>query len=203
MSSGLALSRRELLVGGAASFDTSLTALPAQARNRSVAERYRFPTRGREMDSGGAIIGINGPMKRVLKVVQTYRKYRHILPRVEQSRVITKRAGTTDVYLRAPILNGVAHVWLQARFSPPKRWRKTGRQVLGRMIKGNLDVWYGAWKMYPCGPNRTVLRMEMFGDMEVPVPDEWITPELMWACDKGVTAVRDIVECGKSGVADD
>jgi len=203
MSSGHGLTRRELLTGGVASAATTLVPLDALARNRSVAERYRFRARGRSFDSGGAIIGVNGPMKRVLKVVETYRKYSRILPRIEQSRVINKRAGTTDVYMRAPILNGVAHVWMRARFPPPKRWRKTGLQVRGRMVKGNLVAWDGVWKMYPCGPNRTILRMEMFADIEVPVPDSWVTPELMWVCDRGVTAVRDMVECGKSGVAGD
>ena len=187
MSSGSQLTRRTLIVGGAASAATTLAPIDAIARDRSVAERYRFPTPKHPIDTGGAIIGVNGPMKKVLAEVQKFRKYNRILPRLQQSRIITKRKGTTDVYMRAPILNGVAHIWLHARFPPPLRWRKKGVQVVGRMVKGNLDTWHGVWKMHPCGPNRTILRLELHIDIQVPVPDAWVTPELMWACDKGVT----------------
>ena len=70
------------------------------------------------------------------------------------------------------------------------------------MKKGNLESFEGAWKMYPCSSKRTVLRLELFLDVNVPVPDSWITPELAWAADKGVTAVRDAAECGMSSVKD-
>jgi hypothetical protein len=181
--------------GGGAS---QKTAAPVAARTR--AKRYRFPTPGSDIPSGGAIIGIHAPMAQVLKVALDYRKYHTVLPRIEQSRVVGKTADATDVYMRAPILRGVAHIWLVGRFSKPLKWRGNGKKVLGRYVKGNLDGWHGAWKMYPCGPQRTVLRLELFIDVKIPVPSSLITPELEWAADKGVTAVRDIVECGESSV---
>jgi hypothetical protein len=40
--------------------------------------------------------------------------------------------------------------------------------------------------------------MEMFVDVQVPVPDSWVTPEIEWAADEAVTTIRDLVECGKA-----
>jgi ribosome-associated toxin RatA of RatAB toxin-antitoxin module len=141
-------------------------------------------------------------MDSVLEVVQDFRKYHRILPRLELSRVVGKKKGMTDVYMRAPILRGLAHVWGIARFTPPKRYKRHGRAIAARMVDGNLDGWHGVWRLYPCG-KRTVLRMEMFIDLQIPVPDAVVTPELEWAADKAVTAVRDMVECGHSSVKGD
>lgn len=174
----------------------------AWAKDRSKAQRYRFPTPGSEIDSGGAIIGVNGPMKKVLAVVQDYKRYVDILPRLSMSRVVGRKGKGVDVYLRAPILRGVNHVWGVSRFTPYK-WRTKGKKIVARYQKGNLDAFFGQWKMYPCGPNRTVLRLELFLDPSVPVPAETITSELEWSADKGVTAVRDMVECNRSTVKDD
>jgi ribosome-associated toxin RatA of RatAB toxin-antitoxin module len=187
------VSRRGLLLGAAA----AILLLPAEALadgKRAKAKRYRLNTPGSGIDTGGAVILIEAPQDAVLKVVQNYRKYRKILPRLEQSRVLKRHRGKTDVYLRAPILHGAVSIWGVARFGQPKPWRKDGKILSGKLVKGNLDAWQGRWKMRPMGPNSTALWLEMFVDPKVPMPDAWITPELMWASDKGVTAVRDMAE---------
>jgi ribosome-associated toxin RatA of RatAB toxin-antitoxin module len=192
-------SRRDLLLGAAASL---LFPDVAFAKDRSVAERYRIPTAGSEVDTGGAILGVHAPIDQVLKVVKSYGRYHQILPRVSASRVVGKTGQSTDVYLRCPILGGVAHVWGVARFTP-KKWGKKGKKVVGRYVKGNLDGFHGLWKLYPCSDVRTILRLEIFLIPKIPLPASVITPELEWAADKGVTAVRDIVECGESTVKND
>jgi ribosome-associated toxin RatA of RatAB toxin-antitoxin module len=177
-------------------------ALRAEDVDRTRATRYRFPTPNSDIETGGAIIGVNGPMAEVFKVVTSYARYVDILPRLSMSKVVKRDDESQDVYLRAPILNGVANIWGVSRFTPYK-WGTKGKKVVGRYLKGNLDAFHGLWKMYPCGPRRTVLRLELFVDPQVPVPASSITPELEWASDKGVTAVRDIVECDSSSVKDD
>ncbi len=174
----------------------------AKKKKSREAERYRLRSPGSDIETGGAIIGVRGSMEQVLEMTQQYHRYTEILPRMEQSRIIAKRNGHTDVYLRAPILRGVAHVWGVARFSPPQTYNRKGKRIVGRYVKGNLDGWHGQWKLYPCKPNRTILWMEMFVDLSIPVPNSLITPELMWAADMAVTAVRDMVECGASTVTD-
>ncbi len=187
------LSRRGLLFGAAA----AIVLLPVDAQaadKRAKAKRYRLNTPGSGIDTGGAVILVEAPMDAVLKVVQDYRQYRKILPRLQQSRVLKRHGGKTDVYLRAPILHGAVSIWGVARFGQPKPWRKYGKILEGKLVKGNLNAWQGRWKMLPKGPNRTALWLEMFVDPKFPMPDAWITPELMWASDKGVTAVRDMAE---------
>ena len=160
--------------------------------------RYRLPTPGGGVDTGGAIVGVRAPMDDVLDVVLRYRKYRHILPRLEQSRVVGKKGDSADVYLRAPILGGVATIWGIARFTGPRPWKDKGRQVVGELVRGNLDAFHGEWKLYPCGPSRTILRLELFVAVAIPLPSSAVTPELEWACDKAVSAVREMAECGRS-----
>jgi hypothetical protein len=167
---------------------------------RLEAKRYRLPMPGSDIGIGGATLGIYAPMSEVLKVVLDFRKYNTILPRLEQSRIVGKQDGKTDVYVRAPIMRGVVHIWGVIRFSPAKPWAGKGKTLTGRLVKGNVEAYQGRWKLYPCGEDRTILQCEQFVDLKIPVPSSLVTPELEWAADKAVTAVRDIVECDESTV---
>jgi len=192
--------RRTLLIGGSLALCSKFAI--AEEIDRRVARTHRIPTPGSRIETGVATIDVFGSVDQVLDVVLDYRKYNTILPRLETSRVVGKHKGATDVYLRAPILRGVAHVWGVARFTPPKRRATGGKEISGTLIKGNLDGWRGKWILHPCG-KRTILTMELFIDLQIPVPSKVVTKELEWAAGKGVTAVRDIVECGESGVKND
>lgn len=179
--------------------------VPARASaavDRSMAQRYRFPTPNSNIDTGGAIIAVNGSMSAVNQVVTDYRRYVDILPRLSQSKVMGRRGKSVDVYLRAPIMSGVNHVWGVTRLTSYP-WGTRGKKIVGRYVKGNLDGFHAQWKMYPCGTKRTVIRLELFLDPQVPVPADVITRELEWASDKAVTAVRDMVECNRSTVKND
>lgn len=158
------------------------------------AVRYLKPTPGSEVQTGGAVIIVNAPLPKVRRVLLQYHRYKSILPRLEQSRIIDKNPEYADVYLRAPILRGVAHVWGVARFWAPQPWGR-GQKIHSTYVKGNLDAWRGMWSMYPCGSQHTVLRMELFLELKIPLPASMVSPELAWASDKAVTAVRDRAEC--------
>ncbi len=167
-------------------------------RDRSVAETYSRPTPGSDFVTGGAIIGINTALEDVRAVLFAFGGYRTILPRLDQSRIVARSKGTTDVYLRAPILRGLAHVSGTVRFPPPKPYHELGIQIDGTLVKGNVEAWRGSWKAFPCGRRRTVLRLELFIDVTVPVPTSIVNREVIWACAQGVTAVRNVAECNAS-----
>ena len=187
---------------GAAGLATAGIVGEARA-DRSKAKGYRRSRRGTDVDVGGAIIGVNKPIDEVLKVCMTFRKYSRILPRLETTRLVGRRGKKHDVYMRAPILRGMYSIWMVSEFTGPLQWRTHGKRIVGKMKKGNLEAFDGQWKLHPCGPKRTILRLELFLIPKVPVPSSWIAPELEWAAKKGVTGVRDIAECGKSTVKDD
>ena len=164
----------------------------------------RLPTAGSDIETGAARIVIHAPLADVRRVVLRFRKYHKILPRLTQSRVIGREKGKyTDVYMRAPIMNGVAHIWGVMRFSAPKRWAQRGEMISATYRDGNLDDFRGRWYMFPCGPKRTTLRVELFLDPSIPVPDRIVGKWLAWAAGKSVAAVRDMVECGSSNTAAD
>jgi hypothetical protein len=167
------------------------------------AQEYRKPTAGSDIDTGGAIILVDAPMDEVIAELQHFDNYAEIFPRIQDARAVGRKGKSTDVYLRAPVLDGTTAIWAVTRFSEPKPWREDGKQIHSRFVKGNLKAWRGVWKVEPIGESQTALRIELFIDVKLPVPDAWVTPELMWASGKAVTAIRDIVEKGESTVKDD
>ncbi|MBM4360720.1 MAG: hypothetical protein FJ096_21650 [Deltaproteobacteria bacterium] len=176
---------------------------PAAERDRTVASTYTIPVEGTDLVIGGAAIDIHAPIEDVKRVLTAFHRYREILPRIQQSRVLAEKDDSTDVYLRAPILHGLAALWGVARFAPFAPWRKRGVQLVGTMVSGNLEKWSGKWLAFPCGEKRTLLKLELFVQVGMPLPTRVVTKWLLWACQKGVTAVRDMAECGKSSVSRD
>lgn len=171
--------------------------------SRVDAESFRLDVPNSHIDVGGAHIRIQRSMEDVLAVLKKFAQYKDILPRITKSQVLGRRGRTTDVYLEAPILRGLVRAWGVARFTAPQRWGEEGLQIEGKMVKGNLESWWGTWKLQPCGDDCTVLRLEMFVDPSLPVPPEAVSEELEWACGKAVTAVRDVVELGESAMKND
>jgi ribosome-associated toxin RatA of RatAB toxin-antitoxin module len=193
VTSGCA-AQTEMLSASAPARATTHADIPADADAAREAKRYRLPTPGSDIDTGCALIAVDAPIERVLEVVLSYGEYHNILPRLQDSRVMSKTDEATEVYMRAPVLDGTITIWGVMRFAPPKPFGDGGKKITGNMIKGNLKAWRGAWKLTPLGKSRTALRMELYADVDLPVPDSWITPELLSSADKSVTAVRDLAE---------
>ena len=60
--------------------------------------------------------------------------------------------------------------------------------------KGNVDDFRAVWRLRAVDENRTVLKLEILVDPKLPLPASMVTPELAYAADKAVTAVRDRAE---------
>ena len=203
------LTRRSLTTGLLASLPVqALTASGAAAAARAgkrldpIIERLPLP--GTDIKLGVGRIVVHAPLAAVRAQVQRYNRYEKIFPRLSSSRIVGRKRGQyTDVYMRARILRGVAHIWGVMRFSEPARWANKGEKVTARYVDGNLDDFRGTWYMYPCGPNRTTLRLELFLDPSIFVPASVVNEWLGWGAGKAVSAVRDMAECGRSTVAKD
>src|SRR5262245_17194574 len=105
MRASSTLPRRSLLLAASSGFIARTAAAERPFidwTDRTEAHTYSRPTPGSDIDTGGAVIDIYGSMDQVLAVVKDFRKYHLILPRLELSRIVGKRKGRTDVYMRAP-----------------------------------------------------------------------------------------------------
>jgi len=180
-----------------------LAARPAPARADVKAEvaalekkgeaiRYSKPAKG-SIDIGGASILVDAPIKKVRGMVQKYGRYKKYVPIFEQSRLIQKKSGSSDVYMEIPVMHGAATIWMVARFAPSK---KAGAEehIVGRYVKGNIDQFVARWRLRPLDAKRTLVKLELLVDPGLPLPSAYVTKGLAYAADKGVTAVRDYAE---------
>ena len=158
------------------------------------AQRYNVAMPGASIRAGGAAIYVNAPMAVVKKVVTDYAHYATFMPRFQQSRVVAKKDGKTDVYLQVPIVHGAATVWSLTRFEPPTKEGSTGERVEGKMIEGNVDDFRAVWHLRPVNDTHTVLKAELLIVPKLPLPGSVITPELEYAADQAVTSARDRAE---------
>ena len=65
------------------------------------------------------------------------------------------------------------------------------------------EKWSGRWLAFPCGEKRTLLKLEMYCEVGIPLPARVVNKWLLWACRKGVTAVRDMAERGAALAGED
>ncbi|MBI4951804.1 MAG: hypothetical protein HY908_07200, partial [Myxococcales bacterium] len=151
---------------------------------------------GSDTNMGVATVGIRAPLAKVRRIIQDYGKYDQVLPKLEQSRVVGRtKEGATDVYVRAPILHGMMHVWAKLRFDKPKPFQESGEVIASELVEGNIGSWHARWKLWPCGPERTLLTMELHVEVDAPVPDSLVGDMLAWAAEHSVDAVREQAEC--------
>jgi ribosome-associated toxin RatA of RatAB toxin-antitoxin module len=186
-----------LLIYAAAALCVATTATGAGAAKRvrkAEAKSYRVDMPGANYQLGGARIAVNAPIHVVRKIVQDFGRYDHVLPGVKESRIIGRSKNATDVYLKAPIMGGLAKLWGVLRVGAPKKVGR-GEVIVARYQKGNLKRWYGRWKLYPCNKNRTLLKMEAYVQLKIPLPESSVMDKMEWVARKAVTSIRDRAEC--------
>ncbi|WP_437320388.1 SRPBCC family protein [Sorangium sp. So ce385] len=153
--------------------------------------RYTLKTTGpaSTIDTGGAAILIKAPLPTVRKIVTSYGSYKSFITSFDQSRVLAKRKGTSEVYLQVPILNGAAHIWTVADMSPPTK-DGADEVISGRHKRGNVADFRARWRLRAVDEHHTILKLELFVDPKLPFPPSAVTTQLTRAADKAVTAVR-------------
>lgn len=183
-------------VTGAAMADDESDALAA----RGKAKRYSLKTTDpkNSIDTGGAAILVNAPIADVRRMVTAYKDYAKFIKPFEQSRLISRKNGVSEVYLEVPILNGAAKIWAVVNISSPEKdgsGDNAGEKIVARYSgKGNVDDFRAVWRLRSIDDDHTVVKLEILVDPKIPVPASMITPELSYAADKAVTAVRDRAE---------
>ncbi|KYF64841.1 hypothetical protein BE04_13595, partial [Sorangium cellulosum] len=126
------------------------------------------------IDTGGAAILIKAPLPTVRKIVTAYGSYKSFITSFDQSRVLAKRKGTSEVYLQVPILNGAAHIWTVADMSPPTK-DGADEVISGRHKRGNVADFRARWRLRAVDEHHTILKLELFVDPKLPFPPSAVT----------------------------
>lgn len=178
-----------LFPSGAAAGD-EVAALEA----RGEALPYSLPTQGSEIETGGAAILVHAPLARVESLVLRFGRYKEYVPAFEQSRLVQRhKSGETDVYVEVPVLSGASKLWALLRFSKPVK-DAAGEVISARLIKGNMADFRAVWRLRAAGDDRTIVKLELFADPDLPVPDAFVEDGLVAASAKAVTGIRDHAE---------
>ena len=164
----------------------------AKLEARGDAQRYTYKTTSppNSIDTGGAAIFVNAPYATVRQIVLDYRHYTEFMKPLAQSKVLSRKNGVSELYMEAPILHGAAKVWAVVQALAPAK-EGSGEKIEIRYVRGNVDDLHMIWRLRPVDATHTVLKLDILVDPTLPVPSALVTPELSYAADKAVTAVRD------------
>jgi ribosome-associated toxin RatA of RatAB toxin-antitoxin module len=164
--------------------------------SRGKALRYSVKTTdpSNAIDTGGAAIFVNAPIAEVRQIVTDYRHYAQFIKPFEQSKLISKKDGVSEVYFEVPVLHGAAKIWAVVKFAKPVK-DGDGEKIVARYgNKGNVDDFRAVWRLRAVDETHTIVKCEIFVDPKMPLPPSMLTPELSYAADKASTAVRDRAE---------
>lgn len=189
----------------------ALFALPGTARGegaddeaaalakRSKALRYSVKTMEPQnsIDTGGAAIYVNAPLAEVRKIVTNYRSYDKLIQPFEQSRVLSRKKGVSEVYFEVPVMHGAVKIWAVVHIDQPVK-DGVGEKIVARYSRGNVDDFRAVWRLRAVDDTHTIVKLELLVDPKLPIPGSAVTPELSYAADKAVTAVRNRAENPKA-----
>jgi ribosome-associated toxin RatA of RatAB toxin-antitoxin module len=162
---------------------------------RGKALRYALKTTGpsNPIDTGAAAILVNAPIGDVRKIVTDFKKYDQIIKPFEKSRVLSRRKGVSEVYFEVPVAHGAVKIWVVAHVDAPVK-DGVGEKIVARYSRGNVDDFRAVWRLRAVDDTHTIVKLELLVDPKLPLPGSAVTPELQYASDKAVTAVRDKAE---------
>lgn len=180
-----------LLSPGAARADDEADKLAALGKAQPYTLKTASPASA--IDTGGAAILVNAPLAEVRKIVTKYGDYQKFLKPFDQSKVLSKRKGVSEVYLQVPILHGAARIWVVTELSAPTK-RGAEEVITGRLKRGNVDDFRAVWRMRAIDAEHTVLKLELLVDPSLPFGASLVTKTLMGSAEKGVKGVKQRAE---------
>jgi len=179
-------------LAGPANADDEADKLAARGKALRYAVKTTEPANS--IETGGAAILVNAPIDRIRPIVTDYRHYAQLIKPFEQSKLISKKDGVSEVYFEVPILHGAAKIWAVVKIAKPVK-DGDGEKIVARFgNKGNVDDFRAIWRLRSVDETHTIVKLEILVDPKMPVPASMVTPELSYAADKAVTAVRDRAE---------
>jgi ribosome-associated toxin RatA of RatAB toxin-antitoxin module len=154
------------------------------------AERYQVKTSKSRIKAGAARVLVRAPISVVRGVVTDYGNYESAISKFKNTRVLGHNGDTVDVYLQVPIMKGVSKVWAIVRFSAPKKLANGDEEIVGEMVKGNVDHLDARWLLTRIDDNNTKLDLELLIVPKLPLPGSLVSDEAAYAADKAVTGLQ-------------
>jgi hypothetical protein len=94
--------------------------------------------------------------------------------RIQSSRLVDRRPGTTDVYLRVPVLNGMVTLWQVLRFTDLQRAADGTESFRGTLVHGNVRSAEMAIRMRPV---HTTMGAKTIIECDLLVTPSFIAPQ--------------------------
>ena len=159
------------------------------ARLRSIyprTQKYRVAHRGIAQQSGAARIIVTAPARVTRRIVTDFANYADFVPKFEQARVVGRKGKQTDVYLRVPILKGLAKIWAVMRFDPPREVGNGDYVMTAKMVKGNVKRFEATYRIKAIDARTSQLHLEMLLVPSFPAPRSIVADQVAGACDNAV-----------------
>ena len=144
---------------------------------------------GRTEHFGHAEMVVAAPVAFVRDQATDFTHYKDLSNgRIRQSRLIDKRAGSTDVYLQVPVLHGMVTLWQVLRFSDVKRSADGTETFTGKLVSGNVRAAEMIVTIKPAGQGRSVASCDLLLVPEFAAPQSAVDAELREAAASAVRA---------------
>ena len=179
----------------------ALGVAPADAKPSSEASRLMksraaelYTVQVSSLKAGGGRVHIAAPLEATTRVTTDYGRYSTMITQFEQSRIVGKKAGKTDVYLRVPILKGAGMIWAVIRFEPPQKLSDNEYVIKGTMVRGNVKRFDATYRLRRIDDSNTQLNLEMLIVPRLPFPNSRVAGEVSKACRSAVRQLRNATE---------
>lgn len=168
--------------------ETSRPAAPAEVVTEQVA------VSGSPVTAARVRTEVRAPYATVAAVVTDFAHYRDFFPQMRESRIIHRRRGQADVYVRVEMLQGLGMLWSLLRFNTQRSADRT--TVEGTMVDGNLRRFDVRFDVRPVAndPSRTEVTMQLLGLPAFFFPEAFLSmQQSRWAV-RGVEMLRSRAE---------
>ena len=149
--------------------------------------RYTVRSTTSAPDAGAARTIVHAPLAKVRAVGTDYEKGQFIHG-IDRTKIVARRGSVSDLYIRAPVLNGAVHLWAILRLAHTVH--ADHEMIRGDMIRGNLESMTVVGRLVPLSPDSTLIEFEVMADPGLPLPSSFITEELQYAAEVLVSEVR-------------
>jgi hypothetical protein len=144
---------------------------------------------GRSERFGHAELIVAAPVAFVREQATDFAHYKELSNgRIRTSRLVDKRAGSTDVYLQVPVLHGMVTLWQVLRFSDVKRSADGTETFTGKLVSGNVRAAEMTVTIRPAGAGRSIASCDLLLTPEFAAPQSSIDAELRDAAASAVGA---------------